>query len=151
MANTKKHELRKQYLEKRKGLTPAARTRDSAIIRQRILRHTGWQDAGTILVYVSGGSEVDTRKLIEEGLAQRKRIVVPLIDPDGHDTSLSELRAIRDLVPAHYSSVHEPVAAFRKIVDPSEIELALLPGVVFDRKGGRVGLGGGYFDRLIPK
>src|SRR5689334_4909321 len=110
MAKSEKHDLRQKYLEKRKHLTPAERMRDSAIIRQRILRHPAWQDAGTILVYVSGGSEVDTRKLLEEGLAQRKRLVVPLVDPDGHHTHLSELRSLEDLVPGPYSSVHEPVA-----------------------------------------
>jgi 5-formyltetrahydrofolate cyclo-ligase len=36
-------------------------------------------------------------------------------------------------------------------VDPSGVELALIPGIAFDRRGGRVGFGGGYFDRLLPQ
>jgi 5-formyltetrahydrofolate cyclo-ligase len=151
MALTNKADLRKQFLEKRDRLKPAARTRDSALIRQRLLRHTAWEDAGTIAVYVSFGSEVETHKLIEKGLTQRKLIVVPWVNPKTKEMAFSELLRLGDLAPGFYKNIFEPGPSFRKLIDPTEIELALVPGVVFDREGGRIGMGGGYFDRLLPQ
>jgi len=151
MAKPDKTELRKEFLKKRNGLTPAVRSRDSAIIRQRIFRHPAWTDAGTAAAYVSFGSEVDTHKLIEEALQAKKRIVVPWVNPDTQEMAFSELKKWSDLVPGFYKTIFEPGPAFRTFVDPSEIEIALIPGIAFDRQGNRLGMGGGYYDRLLPK
>ena len=151
MASVSKNELRQQYLEKRNKLTPTVRQRDSAIIRQRIMRHPVWEDANTVASYVSFGSEVDTQKLMEEALRIKKRIVVPWVNPETKEMAFSELRQLGDLAPGFYKNIFEPGPSFRKLVDPTEIELALVPGVVFDRQGGRIGMGGGYFDRLLPQ
>lgn len=105
----------------------------------------------TVLAYVSCGSEVDTRALIMEALKQKKRVIVPLTSPEGRQAGLSELHRFSDLSPGPFKNVLEPGPTFRKRVDPSEVELALVPGIAFDRQGGRLGQGGGYFDRLFPK
>jgi len=151
MAKSTKTELRKEYLDKRKALTPTERSRDSAIIRHRILRCPAWQDAGTIGIYVSFGSEVDTHKLIAEALQRRKRVVVPWINPETQEMAFSELSDLADLAPGFYQTILEPSREVRTAVDPTEIEVALVPGVAFDRLGGRLGMGGGYFDRLLPR
>lgn len=145
-----KAELRRQYRDIRKALEPAARKRDSAIIRQRILRHPVWQDARTVLVYVSYGAEVDTRQILVEALQQKKRLIVPCLSMEGSMTLLSELHQLSDLAPGFFKNVLEPPPAVRKIVDPIEVEVALVPGIAFDRQGGRLGQGGGHFDRILP-
>lgn len=127
------------------------RSRDSAIIRQRISRLPAWEDAGTVAVYVSFGSEVDTTPLIEESLQKKKRVAVPWVHPETQEMALSELKDLRDLVPGFYKKVLEPSPERRTFVDPSEVEVALVPGVAFDRAGIRLGMGGGYFDRLLPR
>jgi 5-formyltetrahydrofolate cyclo-ligase len=151
MEKPNKKSIRKKYLEKRDRLTPVARARDSAIIRQRIFRHPDWQDSHTILTYVSFRSEVETHKLIQEALAQKKRVIVPVVDPDEKEIHLSELQAFTDLSPSEFHGIYEPAALMRKRVYPPEIELVLIPGAAFDRHGGRIGLGGGYFDKLLEK
>ncbi len=148
MEKQNKSDLRKKYLQKRDRITPVARARDSAIIRQRVFGRPEWEDAHTILAYVSFRSEVETHKLIQEGLAQKKRMVLPVIDPATQEIHLSELGAWGDLAPGVHG-IYEPAALFRKRVEPVEVELVLVPGVAFDRKGGRLGLGGGYFDKLL--
>lgn len=149
MAKQTKADIRKLFSEKRKALKPAERLRDSAIIRQRLLRHPAWEDAHTVGVYVSFGSEVDTHKIIAETFARRKRIVAPWINPETRQMAFSELRTVDDLAPGFYQRILEP--GQRTEVDPLEIEAVLVPGVAFDRKGGRIGMGGGYFDRMLPQ
>lgn len=82
---------------------------------------------------------------------RKKRVVVPAMDETTNSVVLSELTTLADLEPGFFKGIHEPAAAKRRLVDPSEIELAVVPGVAFDRKGGRIGMGGGHFDRMIPK
>jgi len=140
-----KADLRRHYLEKQKQLEPAARKRDSAIIRQRVLRHPAWQDATTVLVYVSYGAEVDTHQILTEALQQKKRLIVPCVSKEGSMTLLSQLHRISDLAPGFFKNILEPPPGKREIVDPIEVEVALIPGVAFDRQGGRLGPGRGAF------
>src|SRR6185437_3689828 len=75
----------------------------------------------------------------------------PWIDPESKEMFFSEIQALEALEPGFYKRILEPSRASRTLVDPSEIEIALVPGVAFDRRGARIGMGGGYFDRLLPK
>jgi len=149
MALATKADLRKEFLTKRNALDPAERAKASSLIRQRIFQHPAWKKASTILCYVSFGSEVDTHPLIQEALRFKKRMVIPLHDPAKAGTFISELRRFADLGPSH-RGVLQLQPEFHRLVDPGLIELALIPGIAFDRQGGRVGFGGGYFDRLLP-
>jgi 5-formyltetrahydrofolate cyclo-ligase len=151
MALPDKTRLRKEYLAKRDALAAEERSRHSSLIRQRVFGHPSWRNASTILCYVSFGSEVETHTLIQEALRFKKRVVVPLHDPaNHHDTLLSELRRFGELGPSH-RGVLQVQPEFRRLMAPADIELALVPGIAFDRQGGRLGFGGGYFDRLLPK
>jgi 5-formyltetrahydrofolate cyclo-ligase len=75
-------------------------------------------------------------------------VVVPIVDAAKKYIQLSELHDVGSLAPGAFG-IDEPVKVLWEPVDASEIELALVPGVVFDRQGGRVGFGGGYFDKLL--
>ena len=147
---TTKVELRKEFLTKRDALDPIQRGRSSSLIRQRVFEHPAWKSAQTILCYVSFGSEVETHPLIQEALRFKKRLVVPLHDPSNHDTLLSELKRFNDLGPNH-RGVLQVKPECHQLYDPSRIDLAIVPGIVFDKQGGRIGFGGGYFDKLLPK
>ena len=109
------------------------------------------QPSETLFIYVDFRSEVETHILIAELLKQGKRVAVPL-------TLVKEKRLLpvaitnveKDLVPG-YCSIPEPRLAIRKnhMVSGREIETILLPGSVFDERGGRLGYGGGYYDRFM--
>ncbi len=151
MANTAKSELRKDVLARRSALDQTAISRDSAIIRQRLLRLPEWEDAGSVLCYVSMMHEVDTHKLIEEALGRRKRVIVPVISEDKQTGFLSELRSLRELSSSRIPGLFEHAPRYHRPAEPREVEVAIIPGVVFDLYGGRIGFGGGYFDRLLPQ
>lgn len=148
MAKTDKTALRKLYHQKRKALAPSDAQRDATLIRQRLLRLPEWEDARTVLCYISMDSEVDTRKIIDEALGRRKRVIVPLFDGSSAP-ALSELRSLQELSPSNLPGLLEHAQKHRRPALPKEVELAITPGVVFDRQGNRIGFGGGYFDRLF--
>ena len=145
-----KAELRKKFLKKRDALDPIARARDSAIIRHRIFHQVEWHDIQTLAVYVSFRSEVETQKLIREALAQKKRVVLPVVDLKRKEIDFCELHSFGDLAPGPYS-IPEPAPGLRRTVDPADIEWVLVPGAAFDRQGGRIGMGEGYFDKLLAR
>lgn len=150
METATKADIRKEFLSARDAMGVEERSRTSALIRQRIFQHPKWRAAATVLFYVSFGSEVETHALITEALRFKKRVLVPLHDAATKDTPLSELKRFGDLGTTH-RGVLQVLPEFRRPVDPSAVELALIPGIAFDRQGGRIGFGGGYFDRLLPK
>ena len=76
MEKQNKSTLRKNFLKKRDALTPVERTHASSMIRQQVFSRQEWMRAHTVLLYSSFGSEVDTQKLIQDALAQKKRVVL---------------------------------------------------------------------------
>ncbi len=145
--------MRKAILAARDHLNAEEISANSEAIRQRLLASDEITAAATICSYVSFRSEVQTLPLIESLLARGKRVVVPL-------TRISERRLdlvaiddpANDLVPG-YCNIPEPREALlpRHLVDPQDLDLIILPGSVFDLRGGRFGYGGGYYDRLLAQ
>jgi 5-formyltetrahydrofolate cyclo-ligase len=78
-------------------------------------------------------------------------VVLPAFDPDTFEMKLMKVdRFAKELVPGP-RNVLEPDAKRCKTVPMERIDIAIIPGLAFDEKGGRIGSGKGYYDRLIPK
>ena len=103
-----------------------------------------WAAARTVMLYLSFGSEPDTGGLVAEALVSGRHVVVPRVD--GH-----HLVAVPYLLgdPTEPSSfgVPEPTA---EPVDPTTIDLAVVPGLAFTADGRRIGFGKGFYDRFLP-
>ena len=146
-------QLRKDILAARNKLTQLEIDTKSLAIQHRLLELEQLQKRQSIFVYVSFRSEVATLLLIDTLIEMGKTVIVPI-------TRITEKRldAIRitnrltDLVPG-YCNIPEPNDALcaTAAVAPEEIETILLPGSVFDERGGRFGYGGGYYDRFLAK
>jgi len=103
----------------------------------------------TLFIYVDFRSEVETLELIKSCLSQGKRVAVPLVDASAvHMIPLLIKDPARDLVPGYYD-IPEPDPRKSLPVAPGEIDAAIIPGSVFDTNGGRLGYGGGYYDRFL--
>ncbi|MCX5869035.1 MAG: 5-formyltetrahydrofolate cyclo-ligase [Deltaproteobacteria bacterium] len=143
--------LRKKTLVARDGLPLQDRQAMSREIAQKILLLDEIATREILFVYVDFRSEVETHFLIAELLKRDKRVVVPV-------TLVTEKRLLsveitdleKDLVPG-YCSIPEPRVEIRKsrLIASSDIETIILPGSVFDERGGRLGYGGGYYDRFM--
>ncbi len=141
--------LRQETLRQRKALSPLQRHEKSAAIAGQVGQLPVVQGAKTIFTYVDFRSEVETMELIGLWLAAGKKVCVPL-------TLAAESRLVayqitdpsHDLAPG-YCQIPEPDARRLPPVDAAEIEVIVLPGSVFDLHGGRLGYGGGFYDRFI--
>ena len=142
--------LRKQLLLVRRNLDPFKRKEKSINAHKLLLRMEEFQGANNLFCYVSYRSELETCAIIQERLAHGHKVSVPLTLP-GKGLEAHEINdPIRDLAPG-YCSIPEPIVAQTKKSDPGSIDVVLLPGSVFDTKGGRLGYGGGYYDRFLAQ
>jgi 5-formyltetrahydrofolate cyclo-ligase len=104
--------------------------------------------ASSVLFYVSYGKEVDTHKMIQDCLLQRKTVIVPKVVADTQTLLLSVLYQWDDLEKGCYE-ILEPKASSIQKTSISSIDLIIVPGIVFDIKKNRIGHGKGYYDKLL--
>jgi 5-formyltetrahydrofolate cyclo-ligase len=141
-----KRALRRSVIERRDRM-PAAERRDlSRRIADRLLALAEVKNAGTVMAFWSFGSEVDTAPLIERLHAAGARVVLPRVEGD-------EIVAVA-FAPGD-PATRTPFGAFEPsgtdVVDPWDVDVVVTPGVAFDRRGRRVGYGGGFYDRFLPR
>lgn len=128
------------------------RAEAAAAARGHLTALAAYRAAGTVLWYVAMPSEAATVPGIEAALAEGRRVAVPWCD--GDELALWRIESVDELEPGTWG-IPEPAAARRR--DPgrqvaaAEIELAVVPGLAFDRRGRRLGHGKGYYDRLLAR
>lgn len=144
-----RQKLRQQVLAGRDGLSPEERHQKSARIAATLWQLPVFLEARILCIYVNFRSEVETVPLIRQCLARGRTVSAPL-------TLFREVRLIPyafvdpdvELRPG-YCGIPEPVAGRLSAVDPATIDVVIVPGSVFDAHGGRLGYGGGYYDRFL--
>lgn len=128
------------------ALTPQARRRSDEALFTRFLALPQAAEAPVILLYCGMGSEPDTARLIPLLLGRGHRVALPRCLPEGR----MEARLVGADTPLfrHPMGMLEP-GPLCLPVEPSEISLTLTPGLAFDPAGGRLGRGGGFYDRWL--
>lgn len=143
--------LRKRILALRRSQSPRAIERKSDEIKRKLLGISQFSEAGTVLFYVALADEVQTERSIEESLKLGKIVAVPLIDCRNNQLLISELKdPERELEPGTLG-IFQPKKNFYRPLKIEELELVIVPGVAFDRRGNRLGFGKGFYDRFLKK
>lgn len=126
----------------------------SRAICGRFMELPAYRTAKSVMWYVDAGSEVRTRHTLPEALTHGKRVVVPWCVVETNQLELFHLEDMSELVEGAYK-ILEPKAELRalpnKVVRPEELDLVMVPGTAFDPRGGRMGQGKGYYDRLLSR
>ena len=143
-----KKELRAQIAAKVASLSPDyCQTADAAIC-QHIRSWDSYQKAQTIFCYIGIAREINTTPLLEAMLADGKRLALPLCIGKGI-MEAREIKSLEDLVPGKFDipapALHCPV------VEPEAFDLAFVPCSTGNAHGQRLGYGGGFYDRYLPR
>jgi 5-formyltetrahydrofolate cyclo-ligase len=146
---TQKNELRRQYASLRRSLSIDERKIKSAQIRERLFNLSVWQTSSHIALYYSIREEVNTIPIIHRGWQEDKTIYLPKSDPDHRQLLFYQVSAINQLIKGAYG-IPEPTG-FERMLKLEQLECILVPGLLFDINGYRLGYGGGYYDRLLPQ
>lgn len=148
---SEKQSMRNKYLDYRNSLTAEERREKSRQIIRRLKEEQVFKEAGRILVYMDYRSEVITTGLVEELLETgEKMIYAPKVE--GMDIKFYRITSLADLKEG-YQKIREPEGSKETqfTEDPAKQmkNLVLVPGAVFDREGGRMGYGKGFYDRFL--
>ena len=145
-----KKALRKKIISLRDQLLPEEITAKSSLIAAGLYNLQAYRDAGAVMFFITFGTEVDTRPMVEETIKRGKLALAPKALPETRELIPSRvLDWDSDLVPGAYN-IPEPGEDTLRPVKPETIDLLIVPGVAFDLKGNRLGYGGGYYDRFFP-
>jgi 5-formyltetrahydrofolate cyclo-ligase len=143
--------IRKEILEKRKSQDPKSRAAQSRSIMRTLLSRKEFQKADKVLIYLSKDGEVGTDELLGRAFELGKWVCVPVVDRESDELRISELPGPDVSFRLGAFGVREPAEEDLNFVTPDQIDLVIAPGLAFDRRGGRIGYGKGYYDRLLSR
>jgi 5-formyltetrahydrofolate cyclo-ligase len=147
----KKTEIRRSGFARRNAVPKEERAEKSAAIMERLFDFANFLESRIVLFYMNYGSEVDTEPMIRRALELEKTVALPLVDTRKKKILPFRIENLdRDVRPG-YRGIREPIPQRCKQIPVEYINLAIIPGVAFDERGGRIGHGVGVYDRFIPK
>lgn len=146
----KKQEIRNEISTFFNSLSSEALNESTRIIENRLFEFANFLESKIVMLYVNAENEVATGAIIKRAFEFGKIVVLPALDK-----GKSTMRPMKvddpdkDMVVGPRGFL-EPNPAKCKVVPMDCIDIAIVPGVAMDEKGGRIGSGDGYYDRLIP-
>lgn len=147
----KKREIRISALNNRESLTDKEYREKCLGIQERLLEFANFQESQTILLYSAFRKEPDTEGIIKECFDLGKVVLLPVVHPKRRELLTFKVENFKKDLRRIPDGRMEPDPRVCKRVPIQFIDLAIIPGVAFDERGGRVGYGEGYYDRLIPQ
>ena len=142
--------VRAETLHQRDGLVPEVR---AVFSRQIVDSAMCWiQSKGfdAVMLYLSMRSEVETGGLLERLLHAGKRVCAPVVDTDHNRLIPRRIQEAETALVRHRYGMLEPNTAC-PLVPITELQLIVVPGIAFDRKGYRLGYGKGFYDRFLSE
>jgi len=138
--------LREKYKYRRNQMSPRDVAGYSRLIFQKIMNEQVYKEAQCIFVYMSFLHEVDTYDFIVDSLGLGKKVCIPkIIDKEMNFYQITSI----DDVKKGFFDILEPIS--NEIILPEENDLMIIPGILFDNYGYRIGYGGGYYDQYIKR
>lgn len=141
--------LRRQFLARRAAVPRDERDRISRLLVEKILSSKIYRAAKIFMAYASTSDELQLDELFAACFADEKILAIPLI------TGKGAMRAVQvpdfDALEVGAFNIRTVKREHRNFIDPAQIDCVVVPGAAFDVRGGRLGLGGGFYDRFLPR
>lgn len=142
---------RQAILQQRKALTQEEVQALSQLVLDRVLNHPYLQQPRLIASYLSCSGELDTITLNEQLQNKQHQLCLPVISPTERGImDFHRYHSLAELKPNKFN-IPEPLPSKESLVQPHELELVVVPLVGFTGSGARLGMGGGYYDRILKQ
>ncbi len=140
--------LRAESKEYRRLLRLSEKANKDEAIFQQIIALPEYQEAGMLLTYISTPIEIATFRLVEDALRKGKTVVAPRCAVGRIAMDFYRITSMRDLEPASFSVLEPKLSCCEKVTHfPNSV--CIVPGLLFDKEGFRLGYGKGYYDRFL--
>ncbi|MBS4217148.1 5-formyltetrahydrofolate cyclo-ligase [Bacillus sp. FJAT-49711] len=140
--------IRKKYKDRLNSLDRITYEHHSYLIANKLFQSNEWKKTEIIGVTISHFPEVDTWQIIRKGWEEGKKIVIPRCNPAEKKMVFREITSFNQLETVFFGLL-EPIEAETNQIINRDIPLLIVPGLVFNREGYRIGFGGGYYDRFL--
>lgn len=147
----KKLEIRNTMKAKIGKLSDKDLKKRTDAIENNLFELANFLESSIALLYVDKEGEVGTQRILKRCFDLNKIIVLPAFNNEKYDMKLMKVDNLETDLVMGSRGVLEPDINRCKIVPIESIDIAIIPGLAFDEKGGRIGTGDGYYDRFIPK
>ncbi|PIE70502.1 MAG: 5-formyltetrahydrofolate cyclo-ligase [Deltaproteobacteria bacterium] len=118
---------------------------------ERLFEFANFLESKTVLFYMNSGIEIETLNIIKRSLEIKKTIVLPVVDTEKLKLNLYKIESLEKDLRKGASGIVEPIPDKCKPIPLNQIDIAIIPGIAFDEKGGRIGLHNGFYGKLITK
>ncbi len=147
-----KQALRERIIAQREQLSSVLRAVHSAAITERLLQLPEYQRANAVLGYMNFGTEYASELWIKQALTAGKKLALPRVNRHTMQIDLYWVDDIENQLAAGMWGIREPIVErCERVSTLFEVEFVLLPGLAFTRDGGRLGYGGGFYDKLLAQ
>lgn len=143
-----KSELRSKMLERLKQLSKKEKEKIERLLISHVTQSKLFQNASVIGTTISQPFEWNTKPIIEKAWEENKTVVVPKTYPLTRQLQFFKIDKDSEFERG-YGNIYEPIEDNSKRFDKNDIDLLIVPGIVFDTYGYRIGFGGGFYDRFL--
>lgn len=143
-----KETLRKSMQENLARLSKEERQNISKKLQNELFKLNTWKNAETIGLYLSFGTEWDTKNIVEEAFKLGKKVAIPKTIPATKGMKFYQINDFSEVKKGHFD-IEEPIVEDTIYTKKNEMDLLIVPGLVFSKEGYRIGFGGGYYDRFL--
>jgi 5-formyltetrahydrofolate cyclo-ligase len=148
--NTKNSNL-SAVAERLDKFTKEELTQKHEIIERRLFKFANFIESQIVFLYTPINGELSTEKIIKKALQIEKQIALPLLSTTKNVINLYKITNYKKDLVTGDNDILEPDIKKCKKIPLENIDIAIIPGLAFDDKGGRVGFGNDYYRRLISK
>ena len=146
-----KEEIRNDIAKRLAVLADSALEAKARQIENRLFEFANFLESSIVLLYINSANEVISRNIIARCFDYNKIVILPAFDIHTYEMKLMKVDNLETDLKLGARGIFEPDEMNCNVVPIECIDIAIIPGAAFDEKGGRIGSGEGYYDRLIPK
>ena len=144
-----KKALRIKIINIRNNMDIQSKTIYDDLIIQKLINSHYFKESKNIFMYLGYSSEIDTKKYVKQFVDLGKNIYVPRTDIENKTMEAVKIVDLTNLKEDKYG-ILEPTKDI-EAMNKNELDLVIMPGLAFDTNGGRLGYGGGYYDKYLQK